>query len=142
MDYQDERPPHGRAYDAQLHRNVRGHCHRLPGPSLLRRSCLSLQTLLASEHIPGFWSRVSVRAITRSHDGIRNNGIVGLRWREIQRPDHNNAFPSLWSGVLLPKFGEPYSPIFYNDDSFLHSWQLRQRLGLETFADASRPLAE
>lgn len=85
---------------------------------------------------------VHERAITRSHDGIRNNGIVGLRWREIQRPDHNNAFPSLWSGVLLPKFGEPYSPIFYNDDSFLHSWQLRQRLGLETFADASRPLAE
>src|SRR5260370_21902922 len=119
MDYQDERPPDGRTYDAQLHRNIRGHRHGFAGPSLLC-PCLSLQALLAGKHVPGFGSRMGVhmRTITGSHDGVGKNSVVGLRWRELQGADHTDDFATSRSSIPRPKFGKPYSPILFNNNSF------------------------
>ena len=88
---------------------------------------LRLQTLLAGEHIPAFgpWMGVNERTITRAHDGVGENGVVGLSGGKLQRPNHGDGLASLQHEIARAELREPNPPSLFDDDSICTFNRLR-----------------
>jgi len=130
MDNQGERPPECRTRDVQFHWNVGSHNHGSSGPTS-DRARWSLQALFSREHVPAFraWVGMHSRLIARPHDGIRENGTVGLCCGKLQRSDDGDDLTSPRSRVAGSDLGEPHSPVFLHHNAGRAPGRLRRLPG-------------